>query len=361
LPTEPHLVLDLSGHGYGHAAMSVPVLNAISRRRPRLKLTIRTTVPVQWLTDRIAGRFDVVQQQSDFGMMMANARTVLPEETLATYNCIHANWPARITAATEELAAIKPTLVVSNISYLSLAAAKHLGFPSIAFGSLNWADIFHHYCSHLPGSEKVWTEMVESYAAAEKFLQTTPCMPMPSIHNGYGVGPVAEMGFDRKPELRRRLNLGEEILVLIAVRGMPKEFSLWNWPRLSGMRVILGPGQNFTHPDVICSAVLGVHFLDLVRSCDVLITKPGYGLITEAACNGTPVLLLPWKDWPETVGLTDWLSQHGRMLRLSDEKLSAGDFATEVHRVLALPTPPRPLPTGVSQIAEIIEAHLPSA
>jgi hypothetical protein len=36
-----HLIVDVSGHGYGHAAMTFPILNALRRIRPYLKLTIR--------------------------------------------------------------------------------------------------------------------------------------------------------------------------------------------------------------------------------------------------------------------------------------------------------------------------------
>src|ERR1035437_7814846 len=95
---EPHLVVDLSGHGFGHAGMTVPVLNALRCGIPRLKLTIRTTVPVDWLSERVEGPFDFVQQP-DFGMAMADARRVLPDESFANYSRIHADWSQKIAGA----------------------------------------------------------------------------------------------------------------------------------------------------------------------------------------------------------------------------------------------------------------------
>jgi len=74
-------------------------------------------------------------------------------------------------------------------------------------------------------------------------------------------------------------------------------------------------------------------FVDLVRSCDVLITKPGYGLITESGCNGTPTLILPRPDWPETSALREWIGYHGRSLTLSTTKFLTGDFLSEVNAV----------------------------
>jgi hypothetical protein len=358
LLSDPHLVVDLSGHGFGHAGMTVPVLNALRYGMPKLRFTIRTTVPAGWLAERVEGPFDFVPQ-SDFGMAMADARRVLPDESFANYSRIHADWSEKIAVATEQLALLRPTLLLSNSTYFSLTAAKCIGVPAIAFGSLNWADIFHHYCIYFSGAHKILEQMVESYADAQSFLQTVPFMPMPSIRNGRAVGPVARMGRERKLELRRCLGLADDILlVLIALRGIPTKFSFSNWPRLNGMRVLAGPGQECLHPDVIPTATLNFPFIDIIRSCDVLITKPGYGLITEAACNGTPVLLLPWEDWPETLGLKEWLSRHGRMLMLTDKKLRDGNFLAEVREVLAMRAPLMPAPSGVTEIAEIIAAHL---
>jgi hypothetical protein len=48
-----HLVVDISGHGYGHAAMTIPILNALRRVRPDLKVTIRTSVPPAWIAERL--------------------------------------------------------------------------------------------------------------------------------------------------------------------------------------------------------------------------------------------------------------------------------------------------------------------
>ena len=62
----------------------------------------------------------------------------------------------------------------------------------------------------------------------------------------------------------------------------------------------LVPGEwNCRHPDAIASESFGLSFTDLLCSVDAVITKPGYGTFTEAACNGTPVIYQRRKNWPE--------------------------------------------------------------
>ncbi|TAN60870.1 MAG: hypothetical protein EPN20_13195, partial [Magnetospirillum sp.] len=52
LSFSPHLWLALSPHGFGHAAMTAPVVTELRRRRPGLRLTIQTGVPRAFLESR---------------------------------------------------------------------------------------------------------------------------------------------------------------------------------------------------------------------------------------------------------------------------------------------------------------------
>ena len=84
----PHLVVDVSGHGYGHAAMTLPILNALRRSLPKLKLTIRTSVPAAWLAERLEGECNYIDQ-SDFGMAMVDSLHVRQNESYLAYSSIH--------------------------------------------------------------------------------------------------------------------------------------------------------------------------------------------------------------------------------------------------------------------------------
>jgi hypothetical protein len=85
--------------------------------------------------------------------------------------------------------------------------------------SLNWADVFYHYCGDLPGAKSIWQQMVDAYATAHTFVQLAPGMPMPSIHNGQAVGPVALLG---RVELRRRFAWDAENIIALLALGAPR-------------------------------------------------------------------------------------------------------------------------------------------
>jgi hypothetical protein len=208
------------GHGYGHAAMTLPILNELRLLRPCLKLTIRTSVPSAWIAERLEGPFAYVHQPG-LGMVMANALHVQVNESALAYSFLHKHWNERVYDTAARLAALEPTLLLSNIPYLSIAAASKARIPTIAM-ALNWADVFYHYCGRLPGAKAIWQQMAGVYATAHTFLQLAPAMPMPSIHDGQAVGPVGSLGRDRRVELRRRFGwAAHNIIALLALGGHP--------------------------------------------------------------------------------------------------------------------------------------------
>ena len=89
-------------------------------------------------------------------------------------------------------------------------------------------------------------------------------------------------------------------------------------------------------------------FIDLLTSCDLLITKPGYGSFTEAACNGIPLLYVERGDWPEEAFLTQWLEQHGRCHRISRESFESGKIDQELLSISLPATSTRPRPSGIN-------------
>ncbi len=290
---------------------------------------------------------------------MADALHVRPNESALAYAIIHENWTEKVSDAAAGLAKLQPSLLLSNIPYLSLAAAKKAGVPAIAMSSLNWADVFDHYCGRLPGASAILQQMVEAYACARMFLQLTPAMAMPSIHNGQVVGPVALLGQDRRQELRRRLGWNaDSLVVLLALGGTPMELDITRWPRLGRVKLVAVPQLELSHPDVSSSSLLDFSFIDLVRSCDAMIGKPSYGVVTEAACNGVPILVVPRPEWPEQDSLQEWLMRNGRGLLLTEEQLRTGNFSKAIEEVCAMPAPPVPTPRGIDEVAMILSHHL---
>ena len=105
---------------------------------------------------------------------------------------------------------------------------------------------------------------------------------------------------------------------------------------------------------------LGVPFTDLLRSIDVVLTKPGYGTFTEAACNGAAVLYMRRDNWPEQDCLIEWLHANARCREVEECDLASPQLPTLLDALWRQPAPPVPVADGTAQAANLIIERLAS-
>lgn len=351
----PHLVVSISGHGFGHVAQTAPILNALHKLRPEVRLTVRSSAPLTHLRTRIHAPFAHLPSEGDIGMVMSSALHVRAEESRAAYSAFHADWPARVANEAHLLRELGADMVFSNVGYLPLAGAQQAGIANAALCSLNWADIFLHYC----GDGTITRQIQSCYANADAFLRATPGMAMSDLPNLIPVAPIAAVGNNRRDELRSHLKISkEEKLVLVSLGGVASRLPMERWPHIDGVRWLVQGGWQVAHPDAIVFESLPLSFSDLLASSDALLCKPGYGSFVEAACSGVPVLYADRPDWPESPALADWLQQHDVCREVSREALERGDIAEELESIWRTPKPERVTPGGAAQAADWLAEKL---
>jgi hypothetical protein len=358
----PHLLVYLSGHGFGHVSQVAPALNHLRQQCPALRLTVCSTAPLPQLRARIVGEFLHIDQAADFGMVMASALDVLPEASLAEYQQWHGDWEGRVQQETTRIKALRPDFVLTNVAYTPLAAAAKLGIPCAAMCSLHWADIFAAYCGEMAGAAQILAQMQAAYAAADTFLRITPAMPMTDLANARSIDPIAKVGINRRAEINTQLKLAaDEKLVLVSMGGMALRLPVENWPQMNGIRWLIQSDWQVDRPDVTVLESLTMEFTDLLASCDALLCKPGYGSFAEAACNGIPLLYVAREDWPEEPHLIAWLETHGLCRRVQRRALELGTFEAELRELLSQPKPKPVKPLGIPQAADLLLAHITGA
>lgn len=350
-----HLLVDVSAHGFGHIAQTAPVVNALAGLLPGLRVTLRTAAPRDLLAQRFHCPFEYIHQASDFGMVMHSAVEVRLEESAAAYRELHRGWAGKVERGAEQIRALAPDLLLANVPYLSLAAAHRARVRAVGMSSLNWADIYRHYFGGRPEAAQIHGEMLEAYNRADCFLRLQPGMPMADFACTRDIGPIAHRAPNRRVEIDRRLGLKPgDRLVLMAMGGIPFRLPMENWPRLPGVRWAVPAAWGARRADVVTIESLGLHFTEVMASCDLLITKPGYGTFAEAGCHGVPVLYLGRKDWPETPCLVEWLRQHGRCLEVPLRVLERGDILDLWEELLTQPKADPVAPDGARQAAEYL-------
>jgi hypothetical protein len=349
------LLAAISQHGLGHLAQAAPVLNALRAMQPNLQLTIWSGLSRATLQARIVGPFEHRTDAADVGLLMRDAMRVDTSASHAAYRAFHVDWSARLTLEADWLRSQAFDRVFADIAYLPLAAAAQAGIVSVAMCSLNWADIAGAYLAELPDMTEILAQIHAAYAAADLFLQPAPSMPMDYLPRRRPIPPIAALGGNRRDELNRKLGLpADHKLVLLGFGGigyqsrggMPEiDATLWlapdNWP--------VGNRQ-----DLVSTSSCGMPFLDLLASCDLLVTKVGYGSFVEALAHALPVLYLDRSDWPETPHLGGWLQRHGNAMAIDEELLFSDALGGLMQTLWRQPRKPATPSDG----AEVAARHL---
>ena len=96
----------------------------------------------------------------------------------------------------------------------------------------------------------------------------------------------------------------------------------------------------------------GVRYEDLVRAVDVVLSKPGYGIISECLANETALLYTSRGDFIEYGVLVEAMPRFLRAAYISHDDLFTGQWTPHLEALLAQPDPPeKPAVNGADAVA----------
>ena len=191
------LVVDISGHGFGHLGQVSPVIHALLARWPQARIVVRSAHEGAFVRDFIGSAIEVDELSPEATLILRGPTAVDAASSVEAYRALHAQWEEHLDREAARLAAPNPAALISDIPYVSLAAAKRIGVPAIALCSLNWADIYRMYYGEANDAPAILEAIESAYRSADVFLQPRPHMSMAAFPNRRSIGPIARIGRNR--------------------------------------------------------------------------------------------------------------------------------------------------------------------
>ena len=348
------LVAYLSGHGFGHMTRLCEVLRAVRARAPALPLTVVGEVPEALVRRAVPGPVAFRAARCDVGLAQLDALHIDEPGTAARCRAFDATFEVRAAEEADFLRGAGARAVLGDIPPLAFAAAARAGLPGLALGNFSWDWIYRHLARREPSLLASAERAAQAYRAATLLLELPFAGDLSAFARREAVGFVARRPAVPRQEARRQLGLDGRPAVLVSFGGVG----------LPGLRrealAAREPGLRFLLPDDLPGArleALGLDYPDVVGAADVVVTKPGYGIVTDAIGAGTRLVYTERGDFPEYPIMVAEMPRWLACAHVSNADLRQGLVGEAVRSVLASPMPPPPDLGGAGRAAErILEA-----
>ncbi|MGE0360664.1 MAG: hypothetical protein AB7H93_13180 [Vicinamibacterales bacterium] len=366
------LVYYISGHGFGHASRSIEVVNAVLARRPDLPVHIRTAAP-RWLFDlTVRGPFAFHAVDTDPGVVQHDSLSLDAAATIRRADAYVAALPARAAEEAAVLRRLGAAFVAADIPPLGLEAARLAGVPAIALGNFTWDWIYRDY----PGGAAAADAIGEIYGRTGRALRLPLAGGFETFAQVTDLPFVARHARHAPAETRRRLGLPDGRLALASFGGygvagidLAALSRTAGWTLLVSASVPFGPdrvplaqagARGALFPlDEPAMYAQGLRYEDVVAAVDVVVTKPGYGIISECLANDTALLYTDRGHFIEYDVLVREMPRHVRCAYLPQAAVLRGDWQAALDALLDAPRPAAPLgTTGADVAADWILAQL---
>ncbi len=359
----------ISGHGFGHASRQVEVINAFGALRPDQTIHLFTQAS-RWLLERTLRVPVAINEYAvDTGAVQGDSLSMDIPATLSAAAAFEHTADVAAAHLAREFRRLDVGAVVCDVPAMPFTAARASDIPAVALANFTWDWIYEDFTQDHPEYADLPRRLADRYADAG----TAWRLPM---HGGFATfRTVVEFPWiarrsRRDPAETRRL-LGwddSRPRVLISFGGYGVSDMRLAHHAGAPYRLVLSAGAGHAPADAPADAArvdrdhldeLQLRYEDLVAACDVVLSKPGYGIVSECVANDTALLYTERGRFREYDVMVAQMPQVLRCGHVSNEVMAAGRWDADVAAVLAQPTPvERPLVNGADVAAGMLSALL---
>jgi UDP:flavonoid glycosyltransferase YjiC (YdhE family) len=362
------IVFYISGHGFGHATRDLEIIRQLQKQRPDTTIVVRTSVPRWFLEKSARVPLDVQRCETDTGIAQIDSLQLDDAETMRQAAAFYRAFDERVDVEAGVLTAIGASLVVGDVPPLAFAAAARAGVQSIAVANFTWDWIYAAYPIFHTDAPQVLTTIEAAYSNTSLALRLPFAGGFATMRSVRDVPLVARRSRRNRDANRRLLEVDDRRPVVLASFGghgatLPFErvadthdvtlmVTDYEASSMGDDTTFDGRLRRFTGPML---AAADVRYEDLVAAADVVVSKPGYGIVSECIANRTALLYTSRGVFAEHDVLVDGMKPVVRSRFISQDDLRSGCWEPSIRALLAEPEPREHMRTdGASVVASAI-------
>lgn len=357
MAAEYRIAYFVSPHGYGHAARSAAIMEALHALDPNIGFEIFTQVPRWFFEDSLRRPFGYHSLLTDIGLAQKNSLTEDLPETVRRLAAFLPFDPGLLADLARQVSRLGCQMVLCDISPLGIAAAKTAGLPAVLVENFTWDWIYEGYLSLEARLTPYIAEFRTWFAAADYHIQTEPvCQPRLA---SLTTRPISRKSRTPAAATRRKLGIPVQAkVVLLTMGGIPWEYTFLE--KLAGQQaycfIIPGAAEQLERRGnlVLLPHHSEFYHPDLVNVADAIIGKLGYSTLAETYHAGVPFGYIPRPGFRESNVLAAYVEQQMSGLALTAAQFESGTWVSCLPDLLARPRLERHDVNGAEQAAQFI-------
>jgi len=343
----------ITAHGYGHGTRSCDIIHALHAAAPEVPVVVKTDLPLPFLNGRLPSGTQIVPGAFDTGLVQKDSIQVDLEASLEAVAELYSREETLLRQEAEFIRREKIDVVVADIPAIPLAAAHRAGVPAIATGNFGWDWIYSEFAQSDPRWQPYVDKFRVVYEQTELLLRQPFAEPMAAFKKQIDLPLLASPGTDRRQHIAEQLGIDPSLKwVLLSFTTLNLGFqALENLAHLRGCAVFTVEPLEWPDSGVHCIRHSTASFADALASMDVVVTKPGFGIVSECIVNSKPIIYTDRENFREYSVLVEGIEKYCRNAFIPNTELYAGELERALDRIETALAPPETMPRNGAQVA----------
>lgn len=334
-----HILYFVTAHGYGHGVRTCAIANEFSNN---VRLTLKTALPENFFREELKREFSYQFSEFDCGCVQLDSMNIDKEKTFRTYAELAEKNSLRLDRECDWCVSNKVDCIVSDITPFAFEIAKTAGIPSVGVTNFTWYDIYREYeCEWFRSYlDKIYAQ----YLMCDNFFALEPSCEMSYMKNRKSIPVVARSGKNIRDKINRRFGIADSKKIGLIYAGNYGINGI-DWKKLEQYS-----DWEFVGIYPFGCEIKNYHlveknefpFQNLTASVDVVISKVGYGILSECFVNGKPLIYPSRENFSEYQVLEKAIRKWGGGYHITDENFYLLNWGCQLDAVVNN-VPPAPV------------------
>jgi len=321
----------ISDHGYGHASRSIAVIRKILSKLNDVNIFVKTFWPFDFVKESLPQKnVEVLRNKNDIGVALKkNSINIDKEKTKKILNKWVDSWDNYIQKEDKFCKTNNINLILSDIAPQPFIVADKLNIPSIAISNFTWHYIYYNIFGEIPTTEKI----KEAYKLANRALVLPFNEKMDIFKRKKEISLVSREITTNKHEMRKRHSVEDKGMIVYIGIGMssnPSYFKNIKKLNMPNLRFLFSSNVRPLFNNIINIPVKETEMQNYIAMCDLVISRTGYGIVSEAIKGKVPMILFKRKGFKEDELTKNKVEELGIGKYISEKSFLEGSWTKRI-------------------------------